>query len=106
MHCDPTKWPTEAAELLIKAFPQLASETNNTKLTADQIFHKGIDSEELETKPAEEIKKQNKGAQKRNKRQEDTKTDEEYKAQAAAARAGTIFNTRHETWILTSHFIL
>jgi hypothetical protein len=89
MHCDTSaKWPTEAAEALIKAFPQLENETNKTGLTAQQTFEQGVDSEEP-AKTANEETAPSKGLQKRGRAAADEKTAEQYQESASAARAGT-----------------
>ncbi|TMW60704.1 hypothetical protein Poli38472_000746 [Pythium oligandrum] len=94
MHCDTSaKWPTEAAEALMKAFPQLETETNEKGLTAQQVFDQGIDSEEP-TAPAPEsnASQESKGPHKR--KGGDRMSPEDFQENAAAARAAAIARTK------------
>lgn len=82
MHCDAQSvWPTEIANALVDAFPDLATEVNKNELTSQQTFEQGIDSED----PATEKKtaKQEAAAV------ESQESTDAYRDNAAAARAGT-----------------
>lgn len=82
MHCDAQSvWPTEIANALVEAFPDLATEVNKTELTAQQTFEQGIDSEE----PASEKK----AAKQEAAAVESQVAEDAYRDNAAAARAGT-----------------
>ncbi|KAE9029606.1 hypothetical protein PF005_g1645 [Phytophthora fragariae] len=89
MHCDPTaNWPTETAETLTTAFPDLIAETNNNGLTAQQTFEQDIDAEEpVEDKsPAKSSKKGG--------RRGKSDDDEQFQENTAAARAAAIAHSK------------
>lgn len=82
MHCDAQSvWPTEIANVLVNAFPDLSSDVNKNDLTARQTFEQGIDSEESTTE--KKVVKQEPNV-------ESQDSVDAYRDNAAAARAGTL----------------
>jgi hypothetical protein len=94
MHCDTSaSWPTEAAQALSRAFPEIVTEVNRNGQTAQQTFEGGVDVEEpAVSAPVERSTSSSKPA--KGKRLNKAEAAQEFQEKAAAARNGMCLTTR------------
>lgn len=88
MHCDTSaSWPTEAAQVLSRAFPEIVTEVNKNSQTAQQTFEGGVDVEESAV-PAPVERPTSSSRPAKGKRLNKAEVAQEFQEKAAAARNG------------------